>query len=119
MKKIILLCVTCLSSMVYADTKTAAEYERQSHACYSVFDGSDSETLRCLSNTHNQTKAAIQERLTALKNRDKVHVLNTKILQLNILGQSCHSKFLNSASIKSCILNSDLSALHYLELRYE
>lgn len=119
MRPLLLLLLAGLTPAAYASQDSAAEYERQSHACYAVFAASEDKLLRCLSNTHTQTKQAIQQKLSALKERDRIYVLNTKVLQLNIHSQGCASGLLSGVSVKSCLLNSDLSVLHYLELRYD
>lgn len=112
-----LLVLGLASSGVSAATLPASALEREFHACFSGLESSE-QTQKCLANTHNKIKKGIQERLMALSERDRIYVLNTKILQLNVSSLGCAANVLDPVTVKSCKLTTDLHALYYLEVRY-
>lgn len=95
-----------------------SQLSQMAHACF-LIDGDDNQKIKCLTNTHQLTKKMINSTLQGVSQRDKIHTLNTKALELTIQQQQCTSLGLNRLSVIDCQLSTDIALLNYITDRHE
>lgn len=94
------------------------QLNQMAHACFLINADSPTKT-KCLSNVHQLTKQAINSTLEKIGQRDKVHTLNTKALELTLQQQQCPSLNLSKLSTIDCHLTTEIALLNYINDRYE
>lgn len=119
-KTIALIFMTLLSSAsVQADAlPNKFQLSQMAHACF-LIDADDNQKANCLNNTHQLVKKTINLTLQGIGQRDKIHTLNTKALELTIQQQQCLNLGVSKLSVIDCQLSTDIALLNYITDRYE
>lgn len=118
MKKMALaLLVTCLASICHAADK-ATSLEQAAQACHIANEDNLNALNNCLLNASKLIRKATANHLNHIGQRDRVHLLNTKALELALQKNKCSSLGVLDVIKTDCAVQVELSLLRYMEARY-
>lgn len=107
-----------VSAVDQGDTKTPS-LNLLPLACNIAHNSNLDNRVKCLTNAKVLIRKNINNNYKKLGIRDRTHLLNTKALELKLQSNSCASLVASKVVKMECEIQSDLSLLSYMELRYE